>query len=59
MAKLKDALIGIEELILKGYTADEVSRMTGMPLKWCIEIEDRYMGLEQELCYAVHSYDNQ
>lgn len=59
MSKMKDVLIGIEELIRQGYNADQVSKLTGAPLRWCQEIEDEYMGLEEELCYAVHSRDNE
>jgi hypothetical protein len=47
MSKMSDAMITIQEMIWQGFSAEQVSNITGFPLKWCIAEEDQvYAGDE-------------
>jgi hypothetical protein len=39
MAKLKEMLIDIQEMLVSGYSIDEIVQKTGMPLAWIMEVE--------------------
>jgi hypothetical protein len=39
MAKMKEMLIDIQEMLVSGYSIDEIVQKTGMPLAWILEVE--------------------
>jgi hypothetical protein len=39
MAKLKEMLIDIQEMLVSGYSIDEIMEKTGMPLDFILQVE--------------------
>jgi hypothetical protein len=39
MAKLKEMLIDIQEMLVSGYSIDEIVQRTGMPLDFILQVE--------------------
>ena len=39
MAKLKEMLIDIQEMLVTGYSIDEIMEKTGMPLDFILQVE--------------------
>jgi len=39
MAKLKEMLIDIQEMLVSGYSIDEIVQKTGMPLDFILQVE--------------------
>ena len=39
MAKLKEMLIDIQEMLVSGYSIDEIMQKTGMPLDFILQVE--------------------
>ena len=39
MAKLKEMLIDIQEMLVTGYSIDEIVQKTGMPLDFILQVE--------------------
>ena len=57
MSKIGDAYITIEEMILKGFTAEQTSNITGYPREWCTQVEDQVYAGDEQLKQSSHSFN--
>ena len=39
MAKLKEVLIDIEEMLMDEMSVDEIAKRTGMPVAWILDVK--------------------
>ena len=55
MAKLKDMLIDIEEMLMDEMSIDEIANRTGTPVAWILEVKRNFIdeSLENIRCETM------